>query len=101
MASYGEAAPGAVVARTVTLTAGTYTLLCPIADHAARGMTAELTVTSYRGRSWRARTRSRRPRPGRGGVVTLVFAADVDTRRWGSSPSSWLTLAIIYWASKR
>ena len=42
---FGEAPPGAVTSRTVTLTPGTYTLLCPIGAHAALGMTADLTVT--------------------------------------------------------
>ena len=43
--SFGEQPAGSVTTRTVALTAGTYTLLCPIPGHASLGMKATLTVS--------------------------------------------------------
>ncbi len=46
VAHFGEQPAGAVVARRVTLDAGTYALVCPLPRHAERGMQAELRVVA-------------------------------------------------------
>jgi hypothetical protein len=42
--SFGEEPSGPVVSKTVPLTAGRWTLFCPLTEHEAAGMRATLTV---------------------------------------------------------